>query len=80
MDTRRHPQLKKRIGITPPNHAKAPPLVSPALATPPKPAPLQSWHFDPQLFRKWPQILTDSRGEGENLQEQTEGNEVSLGL
>jgi type IV secretory pathway TraG/TraD family ATPase VirD4 len=80
MDTRCHPQLKKRIGITPPDQAKAPPLASPAPATPPKPTPLPSWHFDPQLFRKWPEIETESRGEGEKLQEQTEVNEVSLGL
>ena len=79
MDARRHPQLKKRLGITPPDHAKAPPLALPAPATPPKPPPLQTWHFDPQLFRKWPQ-MAESRGEGENLQEQTEVNEVSLGL
>jgi hypothetical protein len=79
MDTRRHPQLKKRIGITPPDQAKAPPLASSAPATPPKPTPLQTWHFDPQLFRKWPQ-MTESGGEGENLQEQTEVHEVSLGL
>jgi hypothetical protein len=46
----------------------------------PKPPPLESWHYDPQLFRKWPQIPTESRGEGENLQEQSEVNEVSLGL
>jgi type IV secretory pathway TraG/TraD family ATPase VirD4 len=80
MDTRRHPQLKKRMGITPPDQTKAPPLALPAPATPPKSPPLPSWHFDPQLFRKWPQILTESRGEGEYLQEQTEVNEVSLGI
>ena len=51
-----------------------------AMPAAPKPPPLESWHYDPQLFRKWPQIQTESRGEGENLQEQTEGNEVSLGL
>jgi type IV secretory pathway TraG/TraD family ATPase VirD4 len=80
MDTRRHPQLKKRIGITPPDHAKAPPLASSAPATPPKPTPLQTWRFDPQLFRKWSQFLRESGGEGENLQEQSEVHEVSLGL
>jgi hypothetical protein len=79
MDARRHPQLKKRIGITPPDHATAPPLALPAPATPPKPSPLESWHYDPQLFRKWPQ-LAESRGEGKIFQEQTEVNEVSLGL
>jgi hypothetical protein len=64
MNAQRHPQLKKRLGITPPEVAKAPPLALPAPTPARKPPPLQSWHFDPKLFRKWPQILTDSRGEG----------------
>jgi hypothetical protein len=80
MNAQRHPQLRTRIGITPPDHAKAPPLALPAPATPPKSPPLQPWHFDPKLFRKWPQIPTESRVEGEPLQEQTEVKEVSLGL
>jgi hypothetical protein len=30
----------------------------------PKPPPLESWHYDPQLFRKWPKVA-DERGVGE---------------
>jgi len=45
----------------------------------PKPAPLESWHYDPQLFRKWPQF-TDERGVGEYAQEVDQVNKASLGL
>jgi hypothetical protein len=81
-DWRRHPQLRKRLGIKPPALTLLPPLKDskPDHAPVQKPAPLAAWHYDPQLFRKWPQILAESRGEVENLQEQTEVNEVSLGL
>jgi type IV secretory pathway TraG/TraD family ATPase VirD4 len=71
MDSRRHPQLKKRMGIKPPPLTPLPPLAENQPEQPPaqKPPPLASWHFDPQLFRKWPQFLAENRGEGENLQE-----------
>jgi type IV secretory pathway TraG/TraD family ATPase VirD4 len=78
MDWRRHPVLKKRIGIIPPEVTQAPPLALPAPAQ--KPPPLAAWHFDPQLFRKWPQMLAESRGEGDNVREYGEVNEASLGL
>jgi type IV secretory pathway TraG/TraD family ATPase VirD4 len=57
MDARRHPQLAKRIGIKPPEVPKAPMLALPEPAPARKPPPLPSWHFDPQLFRKWPQYV-----------------------
>jgi hypothetical protein len=71
MDARRHPLLAKRLGkkllelLLVPPHAQRQQNPPPA----PKPPPLQPWHFDPQLFRKWPQFLADNGGEGENLQE-----------
>ena len=45
-----------------------------------KPLPLASWHFDPQLFRKWPQVAAAEMGEMEHLAEQDVSNEVTLGL
>src|SRR5688572_33195274 len=82
MYAKRHPQLMERFGQTPPERARISPTTESQTEMPsaPKPPPLESWHYDPQLFRKWPQFLTESRGEGENLQEQSEGNGVSLGL
>jgi type IV secretory pathway TraG/TraD family ATPase VirD4 len=82
MDARRHPLLAIRLGMKQPELLRFPSLAESQMEKPPalKPTPLPSWHFDPQLFRKWPQMLTESRGEGENLQEKTEVNEVSLGL
>ena len=80
MYAQRHPVLKKRIGITPPEVAKAPPLALPAPAPARKPPPLASWHYDPQLFRKWPQMSDREKGEGENAQDANQVNEVSLGL
>jgi hypothetical protein len=81
MDSRRHPLLAKRLGMKQPELLRLPPFVESQLEKPSakKLPPLPSWHFDPQLFRKWPQ-MAESRGEVENLQEQTEVNEVSLGL
>ncbi|HZC01416.1 MAG TPA: TraM recognition domain-containing protein, partial [Gammaproteobacteria bacterium] len=69
MDWRRHPRLKERIGIKPPEIAKAPPLATSDEAPAPKPSPLSSWHFDPQLFRKWPQFVAVERGVGEHAQD-----------
>jgi type IV secretory pathway TraG/TraD family ATPase VirD4 len=69
MDARRHPQLAKRIGIKPPEVPKAPMLALPEQAPAQKPPPLSAWHFDPQLFRKWPQFAAE-RGEAE----QSRGN------
>jgi hypothetical protein len=45
-----------------------------------KPPPLAAWHYDPQLFRKWPQVLDENREAGEQLADREEVNEVSLGL
>jgi type IV secretory pathway TraG/TraD family ATPase VirD4 len=82
MDWRRHPQLKNRLGIKPPKLAPLPPLVESQPEQPPaeKPQPLSPWHFDPQLFRKWPQIMAGNEGEGETPREHAEVNEVSSGL
>jgi type IV secretory pathway TraG/TraD family ATPase VirD4 len=81
MDARRHPLLAKRLGMKQPELLRLPPLAESQVEKrpAPKPPPLPSWHYDPQLFRKWPQ-MAESRGEGEHLQEQTEVNKVSLGL
>src|SRR5918999_224542 len=81
MNANRHPQLKDRFGQTPPERAGIAPTTESQAEKPaaPKPAPLQSWHYDPQLFRKWPQF-TDERGVGEYVQDREQGNEVSLGL
>ena len=68
MDWRRHPQLRKRLGIKPPALTPLPPFADgkPEQAPAQKPPPLAAWHFDPQLFRKWPQFLAESGGAGEN--------------
>jgi type IV secretory pathway TraG/TraD family ATPase VirD4 len=81
MNAKRHPQLAKRLGIKPPKLLLLPAHIEPQLEPPraPKPQPLSSWHFDPQLFRKWPQ-MAESRGVGDTLEERGEVNEVSLGL
>jgi len=82
MNARRHPLLAKRLGMKPPKRLLLPAQIerqqesSPA----PKPQPLPSWHFDPQLFRKWPEMLAEGRGEGEVIREHAEVNEVSVGL
>ena len=82
MNAQRHPQLQARLGRTPPALARiTPPAESQPEAEPaPKPPPLQSWHFDPQLFRKWPQYDAAEKGAGEHAQGVDQGNEVSLGL
>jgi hypothetical protein len=81
MDSRRHPQLAKRLGIKPPELLRLPPLAAsqqkPQPA--PKPQPLAAWHYDPQLFRKWPQFQ-EERGAEDQLTEREAGNQVSLGL
>jgi hypothetical protein len=81
MDSRRHPQLAKRLGIKPPELLRLPPLAESQLKHQPvpKPPPLPSWHYDPQLFRKWPQVA-DKREAGEHAQDTDQVNEVSLGL
>jgi hypothetical protein len=81
-DARRHPQLKERLGRTPPERATISLTAErqPEKPSAPKPPSLAAWHFDPQLFRKWPQFMADSGGEGEHRREQESGNEVSLGL
>jgi hypothetical protein len=81
MYAKRHPQLMERFGQTPPERVGITPTVESQTAMPaaPKPPPLESWHYDPQLFRKWPQVA-DERGVGEYTQDVEQGNEVSLGL
>jgi len=81
MYAKRHPQLMERLGQPPPERAGISPTAASQTEMPsaPKPPPLQSWHYDPQLFRKWPQF-SDERGVGEYAQEVDQGNEVSLGL
>jgi len=78
MDWGRHPALLKRMGMKPPDVSKAPPLAVPAPAR--KPPSFPSWHFDPQLFRKWPQYVESERGVGEHAQDTNQVNEMSLGL
>jgi type IV secretory pathway TraG/TraD family ATPase VirD4 len=82
MDWRRHPQLRKRLGIKPPALTPLPSPEDSKPEQPPaqKPPPLAAWHFDPQLFRKWPQSVTAENGVGEHAQDVDQGNEVSLGL
>src|SRR5918997_6635987 len=67
MYAKRHPQLMERFGQTPPERARVAPSVERQAEKPaaPKPPPLQSWHYDPQLFRKWSQ-MTESRGAEEH--------------
>jgi type IV secretory pathway TraG/TraD family ATPase VirD4 len=82
MNAKRHLQLKKRLGMKPPPLAPVHPLADSQPEQPPmqKPPPLQSWHYDPQLFRKWPQVHTDNGGAGDHLADREEAREVSLGL
>ena len=81
MYAKRHPQLLERFGQTPPDRAGISPATESQTAMPaaPKPPPLESWHYDPQLFRKWPQ-MAESRGEGEQHADREEEQQVSLGL
>src|SRR5688500_11152171 len=55
MYAKRHPQLMARFGQSPPERATKTPTAESQAAMPstPKPPPLESWHYDPQLFRKW---------------------------
>ena len=81
MYAKRHPQLMERLGQPPPERAKISPTAESQAVMPstPKPPPLESWHYDPQLFRKWPQV-GDERGVGEYAQDVDQANERSLGL
>ena len=81
MNAQRHPQLAKRLGMKVPEPLRLPAMASsdPEPPPAPKPQPLASWHYDPQLFRKWPQMAEDRRV-GDYLEEQDEVNERSLGL
>jgi type IV secretory pathway TraG/TraD family ATPase VirD4 len=81
MNAKRHPQLKESIGMKPPERP-LPPVAESQQNPPsaPKPPPLQSWHFDPQLFRKWPQVHADNGGAGEHVADREEAREASLGL
>jgi type IV secretory pathway TraG/TraD family ATPase VirD4 len=69
MDGRRHPLLAARMGMKSPELLLLPSVAASQQKPPPapKPQPLASWHFDPQLFRKWPQFAADSGGAGERL-------------
>jgi type IV secretory pathway TraG/TraD family ATPase VirD4 len=82
MNAQRHPQLQARLGRTPPELARiSPPTESePETPSTKKPPPLAAWHFDPQLFRKWPQYVADKRGAGEHSQGADQVNEGSLGI
>jgi type IV secretory pathway TraG/TraD family ATPase VirD4 len=82
MDSRRHPQLAKRLGMKVPEVLRLPPPAKSQVAPPPasKPAPLPSWHYDPQLFRKWPRVLASEMGEREHRQEREMSNWATLGL
>jgi type IV secretory pathway TraG/TraD family ATPase VirD4 len=82
MNARRHPQLAERIGMKPPERLLSPPAVEshPEKPTEQKPTRLASWHYDPQLFRKFPQFLTAEMGEMEQHAEREVSNEVTLGL
>ena len=81
MYAKRHPQLMERLGQTPPERERISQTTESQIDMPSasKPPPLESWHYDPQLFRKWPQVA-EERGVGEYAQEVDQGNEVSLGL
>ena len=81
MYAKRHSQLMERLGQTPPERAGKSPTTESQTEMPsePKPPPLESWHYDPQLFRKWPQVA-EERGVGEYALDDEQVNEVSLGL
>ena len=74
MYAKRHSQLMERLGMTPPERAGTAPTTESKTEMPaaPKPPPLESWHYDPQLFRKWPQVA-DERGVGEYAQDVDQG-------
>jgi hypothetical protein len=82
MDSRRHPQLAKRLGIKSPELLRLPPLAASQQKPQPgpKPPPLADWHYDPQLFRKWPQVAGVGRGAAEESQGLELVNEVSVGI
>jgi type IV secretory pathway TraG/TraD family ATPase VirD4 len=82
MYAKRHPQLMERFGQPSPERAGISPPAKSQTEMPvaPKPSPLESWHYDPQLFRKWPQFLQESRGAGEQQADREEEQQVSLGL
>jgi hypothetical protein len=81
MKAKRHPELKNRLGMKPPPVASVHTLADgqPEQAPIQKPPPLAAWHYDPQLFRKWPQVAED-RGAGEQYADREEEKQVSLGL
>jgi hypothetical protein len=82
MYAKRHLQLMERFGQTPPERARISPTTESQTEMPsaPKPPPLESWHYDPQLFRKWPQFDAAERGAGVHAQNADQVNEVSLGI
>jgi hypothetical protein len=82
MYARRHPQLMERLGQTPPERAGISPATESQAEMPsaPKPPPLPSWHFDPQLFRKWPQVAAVESGKMEHRAEEEMSNKTALGL
>jgi type IV secretory pathway TraG/TraD family ATPase VirD4 len=81
MDARRHPLLAKRLGIKLPDLLRLPPPAEKQQERQPAPKlpPLADWHYDPQLFRKWPQ-MAESREVGEYAQERDQVTKVSVGL
>jgi len=56
MNAKRHPMLARRLGMKTPDLLRLPPRAASQLEhqPAPKPPPLPTWHYDPQLFRKWP--------------------------
>jgi type IV secretory pathway TraG/TraD family ATPase VirD4 len=82
MNAKRHPYLKDRLGMKPPPLAPVHTLAGdkPEQAPMQKPLPLAPWHYDPQLFRKWPQVHAENGGVGDHLSDREEASEVSLGL
>jgi type IV secretion system protein VirD4 len=82
MDAQRHPLLKERLGIKPPACVPVSPIEKSQAEQPKadKPPRLSAWHFDPQLFRKWPQIIEERRAVGDHQTEQEAAQEVSLGI
>jgi hypothetical protein len=78
MYVKRHPQLMERFRQTPPERARITRTIDSQteMLSAPKPPPLESWPYDPQLFRKWPQFTEKSRAEGGNIREHAEVSEI----
>ena len=64
------------MGINPPALTPYPPLTDSNPEQPPaqKSPPLATWHYDPQLFRKWPQIQSAPKEERDMQQDMDVAN------